>query len=227
MRSLKSVALGGGLYQGVSANVMVSATSWGVYFFAYEQMKTLVGTEKPNATVEAAFAAGVVCNLVTNPLSVMRSRMLLTDPTSGTKYSSVAKTFAHIAKSEGCGGFYKGLVPNLINVSHGTIQFVLYNELKRKLGKKNLNAHESLACCVVSKLVAAVITYPCQNMRARQQAGELAEYAPKNLRAILKQESFYGLYRGLLPTLAHVTPNVCIVFLAYEFFVGEGSKKYN
>ena len=70
-------------------------------------MKTLVGTEKPNATVEAAFAAGVVCNLVTNPLSVMRSRMLLTDPASGTKYSSVAKTFAHIAKSEGCGGFYK------------------------------------------------------------------------------------------------------------------------
>ena len=101
------MSLGGGLYQGVSANIMVSATSWGVYFFAYEQMKTLVGTEKPNATVEAAFAAGVVCNLVTNPLSVMRSRMLLTDPTSGTKYSSVAKTFAHIAKSEGCGGFYK------------------------------------------------------------------------------------------------------------------------
>ena len=30
------------------------------------------------------------------------------------------------------------MVPNLINVSHGTIQFVLYNELKKKLGKKNL-----------------------------------------------------------------------------------------
>ena len=32
----------------------------------------------------------------------------------------------------------KGLVPNLINVSHGTIQFVLYNELKLQLGKKHL-----------------------------------------------------------------------------------------
>ena len=71
-----------------------------------------------------------------------------------------------------------------------------------------------------------MITYPCQNIRARQQAGELAN-APKNLQTILKHEGFRGLYRGLLPTLVHVTPNVCIVFLAYEFFVGEGNKKYN
>ena len=103
MRSWKSTAFGGGLYQGVSANILVSATSWGVYFFAYEQIKTLVGTKN---AFGAAFAAGVVCNLVTNPLSVMRSRMLLTDP-SASKYSSVAKTFEHIAKSEGLGGFYK------------------------------------------------------------------------------------------------------------------------
>ena len=103
IKSWKSAAFGGGLYQGVSANILVSATSWGVYFFAYEQIKTLVGTKN---AFGAAFAAGVVCNLVTNPLSVMRSRMLLTDP-SASKYSSVAKTFGHIAKSEGLGGFYK------------------------------------------------------------------------------------------------------------------------
>ena len=104
IRSWKSTAFGGGLYQGVSANILVSATSWGVYFFAYEQIKTLVGTKN---AFGAAFAAGVVCNLVTNPLSVMRSRMLLTDPSASSKYSSVAKTFEHIAKSEGLGGFYK------------------------------------------------------------------------------------------------------------------------
>ena len=122
-------------------------------------MKSLVG---PKNTFEAAFLAGTVCNMVTNPLSVMRSRMLLTDGTAGSKsskYSSVTKTFAHIAKSEGFRGFYKvrhsrlfliygesptafrflkGLVPNLINVSHGAIQFVLYNEFKKKIGKKNL-----------------------------------------------------------------------------------------
>ena len=81
---------------------------------------------------------------------------------------------------------------------------------------------ESLACCIVSKLIATLITYPCQNLRARKQAGDLAIAAnsPTTLNNILQKEGFCGLYRGLVPTLIHVTPNVCIVFLAYEFFVG-------
>ena len=103
MRSCKSTTAFKGLYTGVNANILVSATSWGVYFFAFEKAKS-VGKANEVSTVEAAFTAGVVCNLVTNPLSVMRSRMLLTD---STKYSSVAKTFGHIVKSEGCRGFYK------------------------------------------------------------------------------------------------------------------------
>ena len=81
---------------------------------------------------------------------------------------------------------------------------------------------ESLACCVVSKLVATLITYPCQNLRARKQAGELAMVAntPTTLGGVLRKEGLGGLYRGLAPTLLHVTPNVCIVFLVYEFIVG-------
>ena len=34
--------------------------------------------------------------------------------------------------------YFKGMVPNLINVSHGTIQFVVYEELKaRRAAAKN------------------------------------------------------------------------------------------
>ena len=68
--------------------------------------------------------------------------------------------------------------------------------------------------------MATLISYPCQNVRARQQAGELAGTVPSTLRGIVAQEGLQGLYKGLLPTLFHVTPNVCIVFLAYEFFAG-------
>ena len=135
------------------------------------------------------------------------------------------------------------MVPNLINVSHGTIQFVMYEELKHRLAAKNkknivieislvqkkiLNVslqfqspQESLACCVLSKLMATLVTYPCQNLRARAQAGELAGKNATNFLGVLQNEGLRGLYRGLIPTLVHVTPNVCIVFLVYEFFVGK------
>jgi hypothetical protein len=53
----------------------------------------------------AAFGAGTICNFVTNPLSVVRSRMLLTDKSKN--YASVGQTLVHIAKTEGIRGFYK------------------------------------------------------------------------------------------------------------------------
>ena len=35
-----------------------------------------------------------------------------------------------------------------------------------------------------------------------------------------RKEGLIGFYRGLAPTLVHVTPNVCVVFLVYELFMG-------
>lgn len=217
-----------GLYRGVGANIFVAASSWGVYFTAFDALKRAIGpTSGTNGTVMAAFGAGSICNLMTNPLSVVRSRILLSDKNHGKgNYATIGRTFVHIAKTEGISGFYKGLLPNLCNISHGTIQFVIYEEMKARFCPKKpggkINALESLACCIVSKLIATLITYPCQNLRARKQAGELAIAAnsPTTLTGVLGKEGYRGLYRGLVPTLIHVTPNVCIVFLAYEFFVG-------
>lgn len=130
------------VYHGVGANVLVSASSWGVYFASFQSLKkTFAKRGYEDSTTFAAFGAGVVSNLVTNPLSVVRARMVLsskTDTVSGGKYGSVLQSIGHIAKTEGLRGFYKGMVPNLINVSHGTIQFVVYEELKaRRAAAKN------------------------------------------------------------------------------------------
>ena len=58
-------------------------------------------------TMLAAFGAGSICTLVTNPMSVIRSRMLLSDPEKTRKYTSISSTLKHIIKCEGFGGFYK------------------------------------------------------------------------------------------------------------------------
>lgn len=74
----------------------------------YEVFKKNLGQQ----TSTAAFGAGLVTNLITNPLSVVRSRMLLiSDARSATNYSNVAKSLMFIAKNEGLGGFYKVMLP--------------------------------------------------------------------------------------------------------------------
>jgi len=81
---------------------------------------------------------------------------------------------------------------------------------------------EYLSFAALSKLIAATATYPYQVVRARLQ-DQHREYsgALDVIRKTLRYEGIRGFYKGLGPYLVHVTPNICIVFLTYEFFTGE------
>lgn len=46
------------------------------------------------------------------------------------RYNNTIHAFATIAREEGFRGFYKGLGPSLIGVSHVAVQFPLYEKLK-------------------------------------------------------------------------------------------------
>lgn len=220
----------GGLYSGVAANVLVSASSWGVYFATYDLISGGVSQQEMSSLNQftCAFSAGAVTTVVTNPFSVVRSRIMCANkssPQQAANYSSVMKAFMHIATNEGIRGFYKGLVPSMLGISHGTIQFMLYNKMKESWLQWNkaekLSHYDSLSCCIASKLVAALTTYPCQNIRARQQAADQVSASTTKTLDIVRKEGLRGLYRGLLPNLLHVTPNVCIVFLIYEMVVNK------
>lgn len=45
-------------------------------------------------------------------------------------YSGTVDAVMHIAREEGLSGFYRGLGPSLLLVSHGAIQFMVYEELR-------------------------------------------------------------------------------------------------
>ncbi len=76
---------------------------------------------------------------------------------------------------------------------------------------------EYLFFAAVSKLIAAVTTYPYQVVRARLQDQNSSYTGALNcVRQTFRYEGVRGLYKGLTPYLAHVMPNICMVFLIYE-----------
>ena len=140
-----------GLYQGLGPALVGSGVSWGGYFFLYEGFKKQLRDykEKTNRTndltltsmdnFKLACAAGAVMVGLTNPLWLIKLRIQLQMKRSSEHlklthkpYTGMADATRTIIKEEGFLALYKGAGPALLLTSHGGVQFVCYEFLKRQ-----------------------------------------------------------------------------------------------
>lgn len=187
---------------------------------------------------------GALTSILTNPIWVIKTRMLSTGSHTPGAYQSFVSGATQILRTEGIPGFYRGLVPALFGVSHGAFQFMAYEKLKsyrlrllpptggggageRKAEFTNI---ELLLISGLSKTFAGCITYPYQVLRTRLQLQAYnADAATKSAtakssyrgvwdatRQIWAQEGISGFYKGLGPSLVRVLPSTWVVFLVYE-----------
>ncbi|CDS00760.1 hypothetical protein [Sporisorium scitamineum] len=92
--------------------------------------------------------------------------------TSGSSMNSLQMTL-HIVRKEGIKGLYKGMSASYLGVAEGTIQWVLYERLKKmgadspssdsataRGGKVTSKLSSMVGAAGVAKLVASLLTYP-------------------------------------------------------------------
>lgn len=175
--------------------------------------------------------------MLTNPIWVIKTRMLSTSSRHPGAYTSILDGTRQIFRSDGLAGFYRGLVPSLFGVSHGALQFMAYERLKRyrgvggqerggggapsdeRAGKRELSNADYLLLSALAKIFAGASTYPYQVVRARLQtyeAGLLYTGVRDVVRQVWTQEGPWGFYKGLGPNLVRVLPSTCVTFLVYE-----------
>lgn len=75
---------------------------------------------------------GFITAFLTNPIWVVKTRMFTTSRSQKHAYKGVWDGLSKIAKNEGIAGLYRGTVMALIGVSNGAIQFMAYEELKKR-----------------------------------------------------------------------------------------------
>ncbi|GME76310.1 unnamed protein product [Ambrosiozyma monospora] len=137
----------------------------------------------------SGFLAGWSTSIVTNPIWVIKTRMIATSRTTPGAYTSIWHGIKQIYRNEGWLGYYKGLTPALISVSQGAIQVALYDTIKNHFflrgtgekgkkgkmgvgdgkGEKEFSNWMSVQASAVSKISAMVLLYPLQVVRARLQ----------------------------------------------------------
>ncbi|KAK5129797.1 hypothetical protein LTR08_002817 [Meristemomyces frigidus] len=230
--SAGSTAVLRSFYRGLMPNMLGNSVSWALYFMWYGNIKDLVrATRGAGAPLRSQdyFAAsglsGVMTAVFTNPIWVIKTRMLSTARHAPGAYRSIAHGCASLYRCEGLRGFYRGLSPSLFGVSHGAVQFMAYEQLKnhwavsRPGGKQGLTNMDYIYLSAVSKGIAGSITYPYQVVRARLQvydARDRYKGAADVVRQVFQREGLGGFYKGLGPNIVRVLPSTCVTFLVYE-----------
>lgn len=224
------------LYRGLSPNLLGNASGWGLYFLWYKQgqdlMRLLRGYPKDKAMtnvdyIAASAGAGALSAVLTNPIWVIKTRMISTSSAVEGAYTSMAFGLKSIWRTEGYKGFFHGLVPALFGVSHGALYFVAYENLKiwqRARAKDDkLSNLDTAVASALSKVFAGTITYPSQVIRSRLQtydpSAKIVKASPGVIRVTMdlwRNEGVLGFYKGLGPNLARVVPSTCVTFLVYE-----------
>ncbi|ETS80680.1 hypothetical protein PFICI_08209 [Pestalotiopsis fici W106-1] len=243
------------LYRGLTPNLLGNASSWASFFFFKTRAeRAILGLKGSPSGQDSAvslsttdyFAASAVAGagvqVLTNPIWVLKVRMLSSDRGAVGAYPSMWAGAAQLFRDEGLRGFYRGLGISLIGVSHGAVQFAVYEPAKRiyfarrrrrldqEVGRDaaaasdmpplKLSNEATLVLSSASKLVAGAVTYPYQVIRSRLQNFNADENYGRGISGVIRRtwqhEGIRGFYRGIIPGVIRVMPATWVTFLVYE-----------
>ena len=242
------------LYRGLTPNLVGNSMSWALYFVCYDRIKDDIRSYRgfdngglmyydffiASGTAGSSLfdadllryphkSVGVLTAVATNPIWVIKTRMLSTASYYPGAYKSTLDGTRRLYLSKGLLGFYQGLTPSLFGVSHGALQFMAYEQLKIYRGhsldrpQKQLGAADLLVLSGLAKIFAGSTTYPYQLVRARLQtydADRIYKSARDVVAQVWRKEGLIGFYKGMGPSLLRVMPSTWITFLVYEKFRG-------
>jgi solute carrier family 25 folate transporter 32 len=260
------------LYRGLTPNLLGNATSWASFFFFKSRLERGIAhlrgppqqheldhdhgrVEESQAQVKqrltpadffaASLAAGALTQVITNPIWVLKTRMLASDRSAAGAYPSMWAGAVRLLREEGPLGFYRGMGVGMLAVSHGAVQFAVYDparkaylarrqsrrligggdegkdEGEREEGQGSVVSNEAtVVLSTVSKLVAGAATYPLQVLRSRLQHYDAEEQFGKGIRGVVRklwqEEGVRGFYKGVMPGVVRVLPATWVTFLVYE-----------
>ncbi len=143
-----------GLYRGLVPITLGYFPSWMIYFTCYEHSKRWYGKLIDDDNLSyfmSAITSGAASTTLTNPIWVVKTRMMLQMDNGKTIYDRLPvaveskglslrtrqwyngtfDAFRKMYRQEGMSAFYRGLLPSYFGLAHVAIQFPLYENLKK------------------------------------------------------------------------------------------------
>jgi len=223
-----------GLFAGNAANCVRVFPTAGLTCTVYLNLLALTPADDEFDAMEPVYrggcagAAALVANSLTYPLDVIRARLTVAAPPSGSK--SIAHSFRDILNEGGWRGLYRGLRPTLTAVvPFIAIQNASIDILRDKAMSEGLPAGQSLLIGVgaVAGIAAQAVVYPLDVLRRRVQLAGVPLSAPDAvsaearqvlsdrtwlaLRQTVRTHGIGSLFAGIVPTFMKTVPSVATI----------------
>ncbi|KAF3771256.1 mitochondrial carrier [Cryphonectria parasitica EP155] len=253
-----------GFYRAITPNILGNSISWAAFFAlkAYTERSIISArahfssSSSDGASTSkyrlawydhglASIVAGFGTQAVTNPIWVVKTRMLAADPSVSQGYRSTWNTISTIRK-EGYKGFYSGFWISTTGVLQGGIQFAIYDELKKVYrngafgpvyakqdGGRDIGIPMgwTVAFSVAAKVASVTAVYPYQVIRSRLQVDDAERKFGKGVRGVsvqlYKEAGLRGFWKGLVPAVGRTLPATCVTFLVYEWLKPHLSQRFD
>lgn len=177
------------LFKGLGPNLTGVVPARAINFYTYGNGKRLIssylndGQEAAWVHLCAAACAGIVTGTATNPIWLVKTRLQLdksraerTGMVAERRYRNSLDCVRKVIREEGIRGLYRGLSASYLGVTESTLQWMLYEQMKLYLAKREqalvlsgrpkttwdniLDWGGKLGAAGTAKLFAAVCTYP-------------------------------------------------------------------
>lgn len=178
------------MYRGYSVSIFCIPIFNTVYFplyeFAKKEVEARTQFKKGDVKLYAwsAGLAGTTCNILTNPLWMVRVRMqseifnnnCMKDFSKkyGFGLFSLFRIMRDIAQKEGFFALYKGVWASLIGIIHPLVYFPMYEIMKLYLlenceepGSTKLSSKYVALAAITCKIAASAASYPHEVLRSR------------------------------------------------------------
>ncbi|KAL5438426.1 hypothetical protein PMIN05_005787 [Paraphaeosphaeria minitans] len=237
-----------GMYRGLGPMLLGYVPTWAVYMSVYDWSKDFFYTRIENkwlSRVSASVAAGACSTLATNPIWVIKTRLMSQVSARASEehrppwhYKNTMDAFRKMYANEGVRAFYSGLTPALLGLTHVAIQFPLYEFFKMKftgleMGQttstdSNMHLAGILGATILSKICATSATYPHEVLRTRLQTQQRTASSDgminipryrgmlRTCATILHEEGWRAFYNGMGTNMVRAVPAAVTTMMTYE-----------
>lgn len=214
-----------GLYSGLESALYGVTLSNFIYYYFYEftsnvflRANRTAGRKKAGLSTLQSIITGAIAGAITvvgtNPFWVANTRLMTKAKENNAGSHSTIKTILEIIETDGVGTLFAGVLPALVLVINPIIQYTIFEQVKNVIiaanGVASFNAFKAFFIGAFGKLVATTLTYPYITLKSRmhvkkkklstqedKSADEINLSMYQEIKKIVSEEGFEGLYRGL------------------------------